>query len=199
MENHLAGITILHGDQDHLLLERIREGDARSFNILYERYWQQVYTSAIKRLKNHAQAQDITQDIFVKLWQNKEVLQIDNLPGYLYTAVRNRVLNLFEKQRRYIPFEQLFHDKTRSSGEQADAAALHHEFLNAYRDLVNSMPDKRKKIFHYYYDEGLSTADIALKLDISRKTVQNQLGRAVTFLKSGLSHLFVLMILLCNL
>src|SRR5690348_10729897 len=121
----------VYQDQEEMLLTRFREGCAESFNALYEKYWNVVYASAFQRLKNHDHAQDVTQDIFTHLWLKKEELQIENLPAYLHVCVRNRVLNLFEKERRYIPFEQLLHDNLHFQGDHADAAALRNEFLAA--------------------------------------------------------------------
>ncbi|CAL1518778.1 sigma-70 family RNA polymerase sigma factor [Chitinophaga sp. MM2321] len=189
-------MTSIHQDQDYLLWQDVREGSIKSFHILYERYWETVYKSALKRLRNHDQAQDITQDIFANLWLKKAELQIANLPAYLHVSVRNRVLNLFERERRYIPFEQLIHDNIQLHGDSADAVALRNDFLQAYHTLVDTLPVQRKKIFRYYFEEGLSTDEIAQKLSLSRKTVQNQLGRAVSYLRTNLSQLLVLYILI---
>lgn len=186
----------IYEENDNLLLQKISEGDVASFNILYEKYWEKVYTSALKRLKQRDQAKDVTQEVFTSIWLRRETLHIDNLPSYLQIAVRNRVLNLFEKEKRYVPFEQLLHGRRCQQNEQADAVALGNEFLSAYKALVDSMPEQRKKIFHYYFDEGFSTDEIANQLALSRKTVQNQIGRAVTFLKANLSQLFTLFLLL---
>jgi RNA polymerase sigma-70 factor (ECF subfamily) len=73
--------------------------------------------------------------------------------------------------------------------ESADFLTLKHEFLEAYKNLLQSLPLQRRKIFDAYFEEGLSTDEIADRLSLSRKTVQNQLGRAMSFLKTNLSHL----------
>lgn len=185
----------IYTGEDQILLQKISEGDTGSFNLLYEKYWRLVYSSAIKRLRDHEKAQDTTQDIFTNLWLKRSDLQIDNLPAYLYAAVRNKVLNLFEKEKRYTPLEQLVYDNI-EYGEQADAMTLRHEFMQAYKTLVESLPSQRKKIFHYHFDQGLSTEEIADKMALSRKTVQNQLGRAVLSLKAKLSHLLFLLTIL---
>lgn len=182
-------------NQDHILLEKLRKGCAESFNILYEKYWERVYNSAFRRLKKHDQAQDITQDVFTCLWLKREELQIDNLPAYLHICVRNKVLNLFEKERRYTPLEELLAQNMLCGEEYADAIALQHEFLEAYKNLVESLPCQRKKIFHLYYQEGISTDEIARRLVLSRKTVQNQLGRALSFLRAELSQLFIMLLI----
>ena len=184
-------------DQDRLLLQKLREGCVESFNILYDKYWHVVYNGALKRLKDHDQVQDITQDIFAYLWLKKEELQIENLPAYLHVSVRNRVLNVFEKERRYIPIGELLYDGVHLQSNHADALALQNEFLKIYEALVGSLPDQRKKIFKRYYEEGLSTEEIASQLSLSRKTVQNQLGRAASFLRTRLSQIFLLLIIIC--
>jgi RNA polymerase sigma-70 factor (family 1) len=181
---------------DCFLLEKLREDCVESFNMLYDKYWQTVYISSFKRLKNHDQAQDITQDIFASLWLRRSEQQIENLPAYLYSAVRNRVLNVFEREQRYIPIEQLLFDRPHTQNNPADALTLQNELLNRYESLVGSLPSQRKMIFRKYYEEGRSTQEIARQLSLSRKTVQNQLGRAVTFLRTRLSQLFLLLTIL---
>ena len=182
-------------DEDHLLWQRIGEGSVESFTKLYDKYWNEVYSSAMKRLRDTGRAQDITQDVFVTLWMRREELQIRSFPAYLYMAVRNKVLNLFEKEKRYVPIEYLLENNIRAYGNQADAVALRNEFLQAYKNLVDSLPSQQKKIFHLFYDEDLSTEEIAEQLQLTRKTIQNQLGRSVSFLKANLTHLFLLSIL----
>lgn len=149
---------------------------------------------ALRRLKDRVQADDITQEIFVSLWLKRETLDINNVPAYLRASVRNRILNLFEKERRYVSFEQLLPEA--SQDDPADAGALSREFLQAYVKLVESLPSQRRKIFKYYYDQGLSTDEIAQRLSLSRKTVQNQLGTAVAYLRSSLSNLLFLAVIL---
>jgi len=182
-------------DEDHLLWQRIGEGSVESFTRLYDKYWSEVYNSAMKRLRDTGLAQDIAQDVFVTLWMRREELQIRNFPAYLYMAVRNKVLNLFEKEKRYVPIEYLLENNIRAYGNQADAVALRNEFLQAYKNLVDTLPSQQKKIFRLFYDEDLSTEEIAEQLQLTRKTIQNQLGRSVSFLKANLTHLFLLCIL----
>jgi RNA polymerase sigma-19 factor, ECF subfamily len=186
----------VYTDEDHLLWQRIGEGSVESFTKLYDKYWSEVYSGAIKRLRDQGRAQDITQDVFVTLWVKREELQIKCFPAYLYMSVRNKVLNLFEKEKRYIPIEYLLENNILAYGNQADAVTLRNEFLLAYKNLVDSLPSQQKKIFKLFYDENLSTEEIAEQLQLTRKTIQNQLGRSVSFLKANLTQLFLLCLLL---
>jgi len=175
---------------DHELLARLQQDEENAFNEIYDRYWSLVYTDAFRRVKSHAKAQDLTQDLFIKLWTRRKELDISNLRAYLRVGIRNRVFNLFEKERRYVPFEKLLQLPVEEN--QADITAIRNEFMAAYQALVDALPEKRQKIFRYRFDDGLSTEEIAEKLNISRKTVQNQLGRATSSVRSELTQLIVI-------
>lgn len=183
----------LYIENDSVLLENIGRGDAQSFNALYKKHWKTVYNYAYKRLSDHSKAEDITQEIFCTIWINRKTQSINNLPAYLYTAVRNKVLNLLEKEKRFVPVKPLL--KMKFTAEQADALALQNEFLSAYEKLIERLPAKRKEIFLQYYELGKTTKEIAKQHALSQKTVQNQLGRATAFLKTSLSHLFLLLLI----
>lgn len=179
---------------DKLLLLQLKEGSRKAFDALYDHYWSPVYAAAYKRLQDENLAKDTTQDVFLQLWAKRETLNIENLPAYLYTAVRNKVFNVFEKQRKFTPVPDLFASLS-ERGDQADAELLKKEFLRAYDLLLESLPPTQRKVFKMRYDEGLSTEDIALQLNISRKTVQNHLSSAVGHMRSSLTAITLLVIL----
>ncbi|TAN01414.1 MAG: sigma-70 family RNA polymerase sigma factor [Chitinophagaceae bacterium] len=182
--------SIYLNEDDQTLLQKIASGDEKSFNILYKKYWKEIYYNCRRLLNDHEKAQDITQEIFVGLWLNRTQLHIDNLSAYLYITARNRVLRILEREKRFVPFENLINlSEININNEHADFLTIKNEFLKAYHGLLNTLPSQRKKIFDYYFDENLSTGEIADRLSLSRKTVQNQLGRAVSFLKTNLSQL----------
>lgn len=184
-------------DEDQELWLKVRENaDEKSFNALYEKYGSDVYANTFSLLKDRARAQDVTQDVFVHLWQNRQRFYISNFKSYLFVAVRNRILRILEKEKRVVSFEDLLRDESDMSIEESsDYLTLKHEFLQAYRRLLDALPRQRRKIFDSYFDKGLSTEEIAGELSLSRKTVQNQLGRAVSYLKTNLSHLSALLLI----
>ncbi len=168
-----------------MLLRKMREGNQQSFNALYEKYWESTYAAAYRRLKDGDLAKDVIQEIFTHIWFKRETLQIDNLPAYLHVAVRNRVLKHLGKQKRTHPFFDIL-ETLPALHFQADADILAKEFFQAYNTLINTLSPKKQLIFKLRFQEDLSTRDIALQLGLSRKTVQNQIGKAIEFLRVSL-------------
>ena len=185
-----------HND-DVLLLQQIEQGSKRAFNLLYEKYWESAYSAAYKRLKDEDQAKDVVQEIFTHIWLKKESLHINNLPAYLNTAIRNKVFKVVEKQKTFHPFLDILEDMP-STYLKADENLLWKEFLISYEALLNSLPPKRQIIFRLHYQNDLSTKDIASQLGVSRKTVQNQLLKAIEKLKVSLLHFFILLVILLS-
>lgn len=179
---------------DRILLSKMKEGDSVAFDELYERYWQSIYAAAFKRLHDPDQAKDVTQDVFLQLWHKREEISIDNLAAYLHTAARNKVYNLIEKERKYIPIPDLL-VSLKANKDHADSDLLYKEFLIAYEALINSLTSSQQKIFRMRFQQDLSTSQIAEHLSISRKTVQNQLGKAVAQLRASLSIIALLMLI----
>lgn len=175
---------------DQYLLDLMKEDDESAFHLLYDKYWEQAYNAAYKRLKDADYAKDITQDIFLQFWSRRHELQLVSVPAYLYTAIRNNVFKWMEKEQRFTAIPDLL-DLLVYERDQADVELLRKEFMQKYEALVNSLPAAQQTIFKLRFHEDLSTKEIAEKLDISRKTVQNQLGKSVNQLRDSLQLLYI--------
>jgi RNA polymerase sigma-70 factor (ECF subfamily) len=176
---------------DALLLKQVEQGSTRAFDCLFEKYWAKAYSEAFKRLKSHEDAKDIVQEIFLHIWVNRLTLRIENLPAYLHVAIRNRVIKFINKQK---PIHSFFDslEKISEKSAHADAPFLWKEFLKSYEALLKTLPPKRQAIFRLRYQEDLPTRAISMQLGITRKTVQNQLGKAIETLKISLLHMYAL-------
>lgn len=180
---------------DTLLLKQVELGSKQAFNVLFEKYWEKAYSDAYKRLKSHDDAKDIVQEIFTHIWIKRETLQINNLPAYLHVAIRNRVIKFIAKQKPIHPFFNIL-DNIPEKNSQADANLLWKEFFKSYEALLETLPPKRQEIFRLRFQEDLSTKDISMQLCITRKTVQNQLGKAIETLKVSVLRIFTIAIIL---
>lgn len=173
---------------DDDLVAMIVNGSETAFDLIYERYWKRLYNEAYKRLNNSSDSEEIVQDVFVDLWKKREVRQIDNLHGYLLGAVRYQVFAVYHKRKNLPAFEEPL-DYMALSHDAADSDYLREELLSGIRLWLETLPEKRREIFRLRYLEGLSTIEIANLLDISRKTVQNQLLTSQQSLRESIGRL----------
>jgi len=175
------------------LLALLSYDNRDAFELLYHRYWLQLYDAAYQRLKDNQQAEDIVQDIFVSIWTRRATLKIENLSAYLHAAVRFRVLNYVKRglvaDGFYEPFEAVAAHSSCADGHLMEKEMI--SLLNAY---IKTLPEKRRQIFLMHVRENLSTKEIAEQMRISQKTVQNQLGTALHRLRAHVLPLFFLLI-----
>lgn len=181
-------------NDDNELLAKVSEGDRGAFDILYNRYWKWVFNAAYKRTNEREIAEDVAQDVFVQLWTRKTSYVIESLPSYLLIAARNGVFKRLGKEDRYTDLTEDLHD-SENSVYTTDAKLLHKEFLTAFIELIETLPEQQRLIFKYRFNDGLSSQEIADKLQISPKTVRNHIGRALATLKKELIWLHILAII----
>ena len=173
----------VHDVQDSMLLRQLSEGDTLAFDMLYEKYWRSVIDEAYKRTGDKDQAKDIAQEVFTSMWTRGTEKPIENLPAWLYTVTKNNVYKHTQQQGRFVSIPDLLFE-LESYNDLADAAILGKELRRAYQALIASLPAQQRIIFQMRYHDELSPDEIAIKLDISPKTVRNHLGRALTKLRA---------------
>ena len=165
-----------------LLLDLMAEGDESAFTELYNRYWKKLFTIAYNRLKEVESAEDLVHDVFAGLWANRKKIQIELLENYLATSIKYAVLGKIKKitlERTYIAG-----NNTTQVFELPVESALHYrQILETIKKEVEKLPEKCRLIFKYSRNEGMPVKQIAKKLQLSPKTVENQLHKAVKQLK----------------
>jgi RNA polymerase sigma-70 factor (ECF subfamily) len=175
------------------LLQLLKQGDREAFATLYDRYWLKLFDQAFKRLANREQSEDIVQNIFVRIWQRRESLDIDDLPAYLFTALRYNLLDYITRIKTATSFYEPFEAMLRES-EMPDSVLIAKDFMNLVYSYADTLPDKRKEIFLLHIKNKLSTKEIAAMLGISQKTVQNQLRTAQIGLRPHIATILALLI-----
>ncbi|HEY9260343.1 RNA polymerase sigma factor [Chitinophaga sp.] len=169
---------------DQELLTKLNNGNRVAFDVLYNKYWKQVFNTAYKRISNTELAQDIAQDVFIQLWTRENKTPILNLPAYLQVSARNGVFKQLEKESKYAVLpEELTELNTDGS---ADTAVMFKEFLETFKELVAALPAQQKIIFDLRFHTGLSSQEIADQMNISVKTVRNQMGKALAKIRQSL-------------
>lgn len=165
------------------LLQFVRESDNLAFDELYHRTWKKLYTHSFQKLRDEDLAKDVVQEVFVDLWNKRQLRDIQNVEGYLTQAVKFKVIDRFRKKNFIVEEIANFADVLANS-EFSDTKLLDDELDKLLNHWIDQLPSKRKEIFLLKYEEGLSSEEIGKLLNISTKTVQNQILNASTFLRS---------------
>ena len=179
----------LNIDNDLSLFALIKQGDAAAFETIYNQYWTILFNTAFKRLADKDKCQDIVQNIFTDLWNRRAELTIKNPQAYLQTAVRFQTLKAISRQANQTSFTEHFETNIISS-LQTDGHLLEKEAKALIGQFIEALPAKRRNIFVMHYFDGLNTAKIAHELNISQKTVQNQLTTASHAVRFRFAELF---------
>jgi RNA polymerase sigma-70 factor (family 1) len=185
-------------ENDSILLALLKQGNNQAFENIYNKYWYGLFKTAFKRLADKEKCQDVVQNVFTDLWNRREELEIRDLQAYLHTAVRFQVFKAIKKQSGQTTFIDVFETEI-ISNLQADESLLNREAKKLVDQFINALPAKRRTIFIRHYMDQLSTAQIANELNVSQKTVQNQLITASHALRLRLTHLFSVVALLLTL
>lgn len=176
---------------------RIRSGDKKAFEQLFFEYHNSLIRFANTITKSRELARDCVQDVFLKIWRNREDWEIQySLKAYLYQSVRNQALNLLEKQKARQRLKSNFEKESIHFVEQIDPLMKSHEYLSEKEtkqlkriwELVEEMPERRRLAFDLNRRHGLSYKEISKVLNISRKTVENHIGQAIKFIRDKISN-----------
>ncbi|HET6996267.1 MAG TPA: RNA polymerase sigma-70 factor [Chitinophagaceae bacterium] len=168
---------------DKELLQRMAGDDRTAFTILYNRYWLSLYDAAYKRLKNAEQSEDIVQELFVRLWVKRTELEIQNLTAYLHTAIRYRVLSYIERHVLDDSFYEKFDLIESYLDESTDNRLLANDLMSLIEAYIKTLPERRREILIKRMRENMTVKEIAADMNISPKTVQNQLTKALQGLR----------------
>lgn len=181
--------------EDHDLIALIQQDNRSAFDQIYTRYWQKLYNAGYKRLKDSEQAEEIVQDVFIDLWLKRHTHQIQKLSNYLHSCIKYQVYALYRKAESH-PFFEIPVDFIAADSLEADSMFNAKELNECILAWLKLQPEKRSEIFRLKYSEGLTSTEIALKLNLSRKTVQNQILTTTNNLREYISKLMILMLMI---
>ncbi|MBO9631560.1 MAG: RNA polymerase sigma-70 factor [Chitinophagaceae bacterium] len=175
---------------DERLVALLSDNDEEAFEEIYHRYWDKLLAIGYNHAHNKELAEEIVQDVLLSLWNRRHQMEIDRLAPWLATAVKFSVFKSLtrESRRKSLLQQQPANDITASFDEERIQA----KFLKEYVDgLVAGLPEQCRLVFVYSRDHQLSNKEIAETLNLSPKTVESHLTRALKTLRHLLgSHRF---------
>ncbi|MNY18980.1 ECF RNA polymerase sigma factor SigM [compost metagenome] len=164
----------------------LKQGDREAFNQIYHRYAEYLYQYALNILRDEDECTDAVQDVFVWLWENKRKVNVTILKAYLLAAVKYKLTRLIQSSKRRAEILALNPLKEETFVE--DSLEIK-ELKHAIQEFVLVLPERARQIFEMSRNEYLSNKEIALRLGISEKTVENQMTIVLKKLKMGLGKM----------
>ena len=172
---------------EQLLLRKCSDGDSAAFHEIYTRYKTFVFAIVAARLEDTDDAKDITQDIFINLWAARERLaNLRDFRPWLYVLSRNHVISAYRKQSIRIKGEGYLLERLSELEHSAEDHRLARELNTTILTVVDQLPETMRNCYNLSRNEGRRNAEITDILNISEKTVRNNVSEALKRLKSNL-------------
>jgi RNA polymerase sigma-70 factor, Bacteroides expansion family 1 len=169
---------------DTELVALLNKSDQLAYTEIFERYKQLLYRHAFRILNDHEVVNDIIQELFLAIWQKRETLVIhSSLTAYLFQSVRNRIFDWIAHQRVESKYLQSIHDFAEKAGFITDETIRARELNRIIEKEIASLPPKMRTVFDLSRETDLTYKEIGEQLNISDKTVKQQVYNAVKILR----------------
>ncbi len=178
---------------DDQLLLSLCDGDHRAYTEIYTRYSGILYIHSYRRLRNREEAKDLIHELFATLWSKRAEISVQTkLSAYLYTSVKNRVIDLISRQKRQILYANSVEVSLKSQTDVTDHPIRLKELSQLIEKEIDALPEKMRQVFNLSRKSHLSHKEISEALDISEFTVRKQINNALKVLKPRLNRLLTL-------
>lgn len=182
--------------QEHTLTAQLAKRDSSAFEEVFKTYFKNLHAYACTILKDEADAEEAVQQVFFKLWERAEHLSFSgSVAAYLYRAVHNQCLNQLKHQKVKANHQLHVAYSMKSESVNGPAKMISKELEQKIREALNELPEQCRTVFQLSRFEEMKYREIADQLDISIKTVENQMGKALKQLRLKLVDFLTLLFL----
>ncbi|WP_119079767.1 RNA polymerase sigma factor [Chitinophaga alhagiae] len=168
---------------------RLAAGDESAFREFFHLYSHHIYSVAFLMTKSAGLAEDMVQEVFLKIWLNRASLSgVENLQAYLYTSARHHILNELRKKSHSRQFTDALLEYFSESADNPEQALLRKESRGFLHQAIAHLPDRQRLIYQLSKEKGLKQEEIAARLNISQHTVRNHLAQALVNIRHFLER-----------
>ena len=169
---------------DYKLVKSLKKGDLFAFDQLFSKYSKKLYYFAKGYLGSKEDTEGLVQEVFLLVWdKRKELKEHLSFNAFLYTVTYNAIRKYFRKKARAKKYLDKFLEDYDGKHNKTIADIEYNNLQELANKAIEKLPEKRKLIFELSRNEGLSNAEISKRLDISKKTVENQITSALKLLR----------------
>ncbi|WP_167615602.1 RNA polymerase sigma factor [Maribellus sediminis] len=175
------------------LIDQLRNDDQVAFYLIYDRYFKRLYSFVFRYIKIEADADEIVQEVFVKIWESRHKIQnYSSFESLLFTIAYNTTITLLRKRAREKKYMEQVSAMQQVNNAPDVIDEIHYRELNEkVKGLINELSPRQREIFLLSREEGLGHEQIAQKLGISVNTVKKHVSNALEFLKSGMGNALI--------
>lgn len=171
----------------NLQIEEIQAGKIKAFEILFKAFYPRVKSFALGMIKNPYEAEEIAQNVFLKVWTNREKLKSTySLSSYIFTIVHNEVYDFFREKHYQLGYQQNIRSNIPNLQYEIDSEYNIKEIKAIVNRTLEEMPPQRRTIFKMSREQFLSNEEIAQALGLSKRTVEKHIGLALATIKKNL-------------
>jgi RNA polymerase sigma-70 factor (family 1) len=171
------------------LIASLKRGSVTAFETLFEGYSQKLFRFSYSYLKSEAEAEDVVQEVYLKIWKNRTSLKTESsFQSYLFTIAFNTIQKSFNKKAKQDKFKLDLFERLATDTVHLEEQLNFEFLLNKLDILIEQLPTRRKEIFLKRKKEGKSITIIASEMGISEKTVENQITEAMHFLRKSFNE-----------
>jgi len=172
---------------DHSLVQLLQKGNVAAFDSLFEIYSPKLFGFALKYFKTETDAEELVQEVFVKVWENRQTLKSElSFKSYLFTIALNQIRKHFNKKATSLRYLESLQNLPEFTENQSINDDNYESALTQINLIIEQMPSRRREIFIKSKLEGKSSKEIAAELNISAGTVDNQVSEALRFIRTHL-------------
>ena len=182
-----------HTDEE--LVSLLKQDDEKAFHTLYSRYALKVRSLAFSKVNSKEVAQEIVQEVFTDIWERRHELQISSFSSYIFVAVKYQTLNFFKREITHQRHHKLYKAFIRISEDSTMRSVQYNDLAEALEKGVQKLSNKTQLVFRLNRFEGRSISEIALKLNLSEKSIKYHISRSLKELRVYLKE-FLISILL---
>ena len=172
---------------DNNLVQLLQKGNVTAFDSLFEVYSPKLFGFALKYFKNETDAEELVQEVFVKVWENHKNLKSElSFKSYLFTIALNQIRKYFNQKAISLRYMESLQNELQIDEHPTTQNDDYETVMKQINQLIEQMPFRRREIFTKSKLEGKSSKVIADELNISPGTVDNQVSEALRFIRSQL-------------
>ena len=186
--------NILLSDEE--LMQEIKADNMFAFDVLYKKYCKRVYKFGHSILKSPEDSENLMQDVFLSLWENRHKVEKDSsIKSYIFTIVYNSAISVIRKKAKESQFVEYLKSIQEINIEPVNVELEYNELTKKLDEIVKALPQRQKEVYQMHKVDGLKYSEIAERLHISVNTIENHMSRALKTIREKLGNYSLISIL----